>query len=126
MKKLSAMKDLERDILSPMKWVHRPDPKQQNGGAVGQATQLVVGAADESDVDILDRVDQLYDEWNLKRVYYAPFHPVRHTPLEEHPATPPMRSHRLYQIGLAATNLWLPQGRAYTGLRRRRLPPLRV
>ena len=34
----------------------------------------------------------------MKRVYYAPFHPVRYTPLEEHPATPPMRSHRLYQL----------------------------
>ena len=97
MQKLSAMKDLQRDILSPMEWINRLN-QQKNGGAVGQATQLVVGAADESDVDILDRVDQLYDEWNLKRVYYAPFHPVRHTPLEEHPATPPMRSHRLYQM----------------------------
>ena len=97
MKKLSSMKDLERDILSPMKWVHDLT-RSSSGGAVGQATQMVVGAADESDVDILDRVDQLYDEWNLKRVYYAPFYPVRHTPLEEHPATPPMRSHRLYQM----------------------------
>ena len=97
MKKLSAMKDLQRDILAPMEWVDGLT-RQKSGGAVGQATQLVVGAADESDVDILDRVDQLYRDWNLKRVYYAPFHPVRHTPLEEHPATPPMRSHRLYQM----------------------------
>ena len=97
MKKLSKMKDLQRDILSPMEWINDLT-RSSTGGAIGQATQLVVGAADESDVDILDRVDQLYDEWNLKRVYYAPFHPVRYTPLEEHPATPPMRSHRLYQM----------------------------
>ncbi len=43
-------------------------------------------------------MDQLYTEWKLKRVYYAPFRPVRHTPLEEHPATPMARSHRLYQV----------------------------
>ena len=97
MKKLSKMKDLQRDILSPMEWIDDLT-RSSTGGAVGQATQLVVGAADESDVDILDRVDRLYDQWNLKRVYYAPFHPVRYTPLEEHPATPPMRSHRLYQL----------------------------
>ena len=97
MKKLSKMKDLQRDILSPMEWINDLT-RSATGGAVGQATQLVVGAADESDVDIADRVDQLYDEWDLKRVYYAPFHPVRYTPLEEHPATPPMRSHRLYQL----------------------------
>ena len=69
-----------------------------NGGAVGQATQLVVGAADETDRQIFARMDQLYTERKLKRIYYAPFRPVRHTPLEEHPATPMIRSHRLYQI----------------------------
>ena len=41
---------------------------------------------------------QLYADLELKRVYYAPFRPVRHTPLEEHPATPMQRSNRLYQI----------------------------
>ena len=65
---------------------------------MGQATQLVVGAADESDWDIFKRIDQLYADWNLKRVYYAPFQPVRYTPLEEHPQTPIARSHRLYQV----------------------------
>ena len=97
MQKLSAMKDLERDILSPMSWIDKLTKGDANG-AVGQATQLVVGAADESDQDIFKRIDQLYGDWNLKRVYYAAFHPVRHTPLEEHPATPMIREHRLYQM----------------------------
>ena len=97
MRKLSAMKDLERDILDPMRWIDRLT-RQGSDGAVGQATQLVVGAADETDWDIFRRIDQLYGEWRLKRVYYAPFRPVRHTPLEEHPATPMARSHRLYQV----------------------------
>ena len=97
MRKLSAMKDLERDILDPMRWVHQLT-RDGTQGAVGQATQFVVGAADESDWDIFRRVDQLYTEWDLKRAYYAAFRPVRHTPLEEHPPTPPMREHRLYQV----------------------------
>ena len=96
MRKLSAMKDLERDILDPMSWIARLTGG--SGGAVGQATQLVVGAADETDRDIFERMDQLYTQWDLKRIYYAAFRPVRHTPLEEHPATPLWREHRLYQM----------------------------
>lgn len=100
MRKLSAMKDMQRDILDPMGWVDRLIRENPNGRgvAVGQATQMVVGAADESDWDIFQRIDQLYGEWNFKRVYYAPFQPVRYTPLEEHPATPMVREHRLYQV----------------------------
>ena len=97
MRKLSDMKDYERDMLAPMRWIDNLTSSHTNG-AVGQATQLVVGAADETDRDIFGRMDQLYTEWNLKRIYYAPFRPVRHTPLEEHPATPMLRSHRLYQL----------------------------
>ena len=65
---------------------------------VGQATQLVVGAADESDLDIFRRIDQLYTDWDLKRVYYSGFRPVRYTPLEERAAAPMGREHRLYQV----------------------------
>ena len=97
MQKLSNMKDFQRDILDPIGWIHELTQSHTNG-AVGQATQLVVGAADETDRDVFDRVDQLYSEWKLKRVYYAPFRPVRYTPLEEHPPTPMVRSHRLYQV----------------------------
>ena len=100
MRRLSKMKDMQRDILDPMSWVDKliKSNPQGKGVTVGQATQMVVGAADESDWDIFERIDQLYGEWNFKRVYYAPFQPVRYTPLEEHPATPMIREHRLYQV----------------------------
>ena len=97
--RISPMKDMQRDILDPMGWVD--DMIRRNGpgnGAVGQATQMVVGAANESDWDIFQRIDQLYGDWNFKRVYYSPFQPIRHTPLEEHAATPMVREHRLYQV----------------------------
>jgi predicted DNA-binding helix-hairpin-helix protein len=97
MRRLSQMKNLERDILDPMGWIDRLT-RETSGGAVGQATQLVVGAADESDADILKRIGQLYGEWNVKRVYYSPFRPVLHTPLEDHAATPAQRGYRLYQM----------------------------
>ena len=97
MKKLSTMKDFNRDILAPMEWIDRLNRESANG-KVGQATQLVVGAADESDLDIFRRIDQLYTDWDLKRVYYSGFRPVRYTPLEEKAAAPMGREHRLYQI----------------------------
>jgi len=80
-----------------MGWIDRLT-RETSGGAVGQATQLVVGAAGESDADILRRIGQLYGQWNVKRVYYSPFRPVLHTPLEDHPATPARRGYRLYQM----------------------------
>ena len=61
-------------------------------------TQLVVGAADESDWDVYQRMAQLYGQWNFKRVYYNPFLPIRYTPLEDHEPTPIWRTNRLYQI----------------------------
>ena len=98
MKRLSKMKDLERDMLSQMHWMDGLLRQRNPDGAVGQVTQLVVGAADESDWDVYQRMVQLYGQWNFKRVYYNPFLPIRYTPLEDHEPTPIWRTNRLYQI----------------------------
>ena len=95
--RLSKMKDFQTGILDPIRWI-RELTQEKTGGAVGQVTQLVVGAADETDQDIYQRMSQLYKEESLKRVYFQAFRPVRYTPLEEHPATPTARQHRLYQL----------------------------
>ena len=97
MRRISPHKDLQKDILDPMSWIDDLT-KESSGGAVGQATQFVVGAADESDRQIYRRVDQMYTDWNLKRVYYPPFRPARHTPMEEKPPVHAGREHRLYQM----------------------------
>ena len=116
MQKLSAMKDLERDILAPMKWTDELTNSDTNG-AVGQATQFVVGAADESDWDIFSRIDQLYGEWNLKRVYYSAFRPVRYKPLEEHPPTPYGKRAPAVPGGLAEADIPVLQSGTLAGLR---------
>lgn len=95
--KVSTMKDFNKHMLAPMQAIHDLISKDGNG-AVGQVTQLVVGAAEESDRAIYGRMTQLYGEWGFKRIYYQPFRPARYTPLEEHPATPMLRAHRLYQL----------------------------
>jgi predicted DNA-binding helix-hairpin-helix protein len=63
----------------------------------GQVTQFVVGAAGESDQEILTTSQMLYDEIGLARAYYSAFNPVPDTPLENEAPTPPLREHRLYQ-----------------------------
>ncbi len=97
LQQLSPMKDLKRGILDQMSWIDRM-AKAKTGETVGQATQMIVGAAEESDADILGRITQLYGDWRLKRVYYVPFRPVRYTPMEEHTPTPSEREYRLYQM----------------------------
>ncbi|MSQ22832.1 MAG: hypothetical protein EXR53_05980 [Dehalococcoidia bacterium] len=107
MRRVNTMKDFNTHILEPMGAIHRLT--QDDGtGASGQVTQMVVGAADESDWDIYQRMTQLYGQWGFKRIYYQPFRPARYTPLEEHPATPMLRAHRLYQLD------WLSRIYGYT------------
>ncbi len=60
-------------------------------------TQMVVGAAGESDREILETTARLHREIGLARVYFSPFHPVPDTPFEGLPPTPPLRAQRLYQ-----------------------------
>jgi predicted DNA-binding helix-hairpin-helix protein len=63
----------------------------------GLTTQYVVGAAGESDSELLSTSFRLYRDLGLARAYYSGFGPVRDTPLEGHPATSARRQLRLYQ-----------------------------
>jgi predicted DNA-binding helix-hairpin-helix protein len=63
----------------------------------GITTQLVVGVAGESDREILNLSKRLYSDFNLSRVYYSGFIPVRDTPLDNIKSCPRERKVRLYQ-----------------------------
>jgi predicted DNA-binding helix-hairpin-helix protein len=95
--RLSLKKDLHHGILERMKWVKQFISRNESLVPSGQTTQFVVGAADETDKDILDATGALYKDMGLRRVYYSAFHPVSHSRLEGHAPTPPRREHRLYQ-----------------------------
>lgn len=64
----------------------------------GQSTQVIVGADDSSDRQILDMSTNLYGAYGLRRVYYSAFSPIpdASTVLPPRPA-PLLREHRLYQ-----------------------------
>jgi len=95
--RLSHRKDLYQGILEPMQWVKKLMAKEERLVPSGQTTQFVVGAAGETDGDILRTTEALYREIELRRVYFSAFRPVSNSPLEGVPPTPSMREHRLYQ-----------------------------
>lgn len=64
----------------------------------GQTSQMIIGANGESDLDIIEKSQSLYDNFSLKRVYYSAFVPVvksKYTQSKE--KTPLIREHRIYQ-----------------------------
>ncbi|GAA5000085.1 putative DNA modification/repair radical SAM protein [Acinetobacter puyangensis] len=66
----------------------------------GQTTQMVVGAHQESDQDVLMMADHHYREFKLKRVYYSGYIPINaeHQLLPAVGSAPPLlRENRLYQ-----------------------------
>ena len=64
----------------------------------GQSTQMIVGADQASDGEILQRSENLYAAYRLKRVYYSGFSPIPDSTHRLPLSRPPlMREHRLYQ-----------------------------
>lgn len=64
----------------------------------GQSTQLIVGATNDNDLNILTLTEALYNQFKLKRVYYSAYIPiVSHPNLPAISAPPLLREHRLYQ-----------------------------
>ncbi len=95
--RLSRKKDLIWGILERMRWVRQITSRDKTLVPSGQTTQFVVGAAGETDLDILTAVSSLYKEMGLRRIYFSAFRPVSHSLLEGISPTPPLREHRLYQ-----------------------------
>jgi len=96
--RIAPGKDFAANLLQPMHWVR--DLIEASGGrlvSAGQTTQFVVGAADESDREILSTTARLYKAIGLTRAYFSAFQPVADTPLENHAPTSALREHRLYQ-----------------------------
>ncbi len=61
-------------------------------------TQLVLGAAGETDREIFDCVTSLYERVLPSRIYYSAFRALPKTRLSTHEDTPAWRSRRWYQM----------------------------
>lgn len=108
LKKLAPNKH-RKNILTPMRQIQQGIRQGRNEVAIyrhapdfvpaGQSTQMIVGATPESDYQIMAVAQGLYDNFELKRVFYSAYVsinedkelPVLHT------GTPLLREHRLYQ-----------------------------
>ncbi len=94
--RLTADKRFEQDLMQPISWAKR-FLDQDLDSKTDLTTQFVVGAARESDREVLTTVERLHRDFGLTRAYFSRFQPVADTPLENLPATPLVRQNRLYQ-----------------------------
>lgn len=73
-------------------------PKKMNLIPAGQSTQIIVGATADNDRNILLKANNLYQGFNLKRVYYSAYSPIPDSHQLLPIVSPPLiREHRLYQ-----------------------------
>ena len=64
----------------------------------GQSTQVIIGATNETDLDILSKSSSMYQNYNLKRVFYSAYVPVNKDSNLPTISLPPLkRENRLYQ-----------------------------
>ena len=96
-------------ILTPMRQVQLRREENKNELMIyraapkfvpaGQSTQMIIGATSESDLQIVSVAESLYQNFDLKRVFYSAFVNVNQE--KNLPATldgpPLLREHRLYQ-----------------------------
>jgi len=88
-----------QDVLRRLRWISKEVEKLQKEGKckAGLDSQMVVGASNETDKEIIEMSNWLYNELNAQRVYYSRFDPIENTPLENKKPENPWREYRLYQ-----------------------------
>ncbi|SDZ87783.1 putative DNA modification/repair radical SAM protein [Psychroflexus halocasei] len=108
LKLLAPDKD-RKDFLKPMKKVRNEIDKYKSEKKIikstptyapaGQSTQMIVGATQETDAEVMYTATYLYKKYNMKRVYYSGYIPISYD--SRLPAigteVPMMRENRLYQ-----------------------------
>ena len=98
-----------KNILAPMRQIQTGIAENKNELTIyrhapkfvpaGQSTQMIIGATPESDYQIMAVAENLYQKFDLKRVFYSAFvHVNDDKALPALPGGPPLlREHRLYQ-----------------------------
>jgi len=109
--KLSDKKRFLEDIVEPIKLISRLTGRGNKYHRVKQTTQFIVGAADETDSEIVKYMWGLYDRLNLRRIYFSAYQKIGEADSNSlfsrnaEPDKPPqlqnqpfVREHRLYQV----------------------------
>jgi len=102
---LSRTKDYFRDIVRPLKRISQLTARGCRHGRVRQSTQFIVGAASETDAEIVRATSALYGRWGISRVYFSAYQRGLGDPSlpgeQREPRRPGdllTREHRLYQV----------------------------
>jgi predicted DNA-binding helix-hairpin-helix protein len=105
LQKLSHTKDYLRDIVEPIKLINRLTGPGSKYAKKKQTTQFIVGAAGESDAEIIKYVWGLYDRLKMHRVYFSAYQKglgdesLAGAQTKAESATDTLvREHRLYQV----------------------------
>ncbi|HEY73388.1 MAG: hypothetical protein DRJ03_07535 [Chloroflexi bacterium] len=94
--RLAPHKAFAEELLKRLCWIEEIR-REMPGRWPSSTTQFVVGAVDESDVELLTTTEYLHRQAGIARAYFSSFSPVTDTPLENQPPSSPLREHRLYQ-----------------------------
>ena len=96
---LGAFQEVRKLVLEERQAQAAGKPKDplHPGGTSGMTMQFVVGATPESDQKLLGTVAALQAGGGVHHAHFSAFRPIRDTPMENLPATPALREHRLYQ-----------------------------
>lgn len=108
--RLLAPHKTRRNILTPMRLVQNCMAENRQEITVyrnspqfvpaGQSTQMIIGATPETDYQIMQVTESLYQKFELKRVFYSAFVHVNedsNLPAKTDEGPPLLREHRLYQ-----------------------------
>lgn len=108
--KLLAPHKTRKTILAPMRQVQNRMDENKKELAIyrsapkfvpaGQSTQMIIGATPETDYQIINVAESLYQKFGLKRVFYSAFIHVnedKNLPAKTDEGPPLLREHRLYQ-----------------------------
>jgi predicted DNA-binding helix-hairpin-helix protein len=79
------------------------DPLHPNGVS-GLTMQFVVGATPDTDRSLIETVAALSRDGGVHHPHFSAFRPIARTPMEEVPAAPAVREHRLYQAAHLMTD----------------------
>jgi predicted DNA-binding helix-hairpin-helix protein len=103
--KLSSKKKYINDIIDPMKLISKLVGRGAKYEGTKHTTQFIVGAADETDDEIVKYLWGLYDRLNMHRVYFSAYQKGLGDvsiagELSEHESPTDIftREHRLYQV----------------------------
>lgn len=108
--RLLAPHKTRKNILAPMRLVQDGMAQNKHEIAIyrnsprfvpaGQSTQMIIGATPETDYQIMQVTESLYQKFELKRVFYSAFVHVNEDsslPARTDEGPPLLREHRLYQ-----------------------------